>query len=91
MEKISLQFGDSVTETLVKKVADHIRTTLRQMDLLESIGADGRAVALPGITEAAARILGQRVRASIKLRSTASRQEDACGTLLRPGQCRTWR
>jgi diguanylate cyclase len=66
-EKIALQFGDAVGEHVVGTVADFVRTLLRDMDILGHVETDALAVILPGNSESAAKIVGERVRTSVSL------------------------
>jgi diguanylate cyclase len=64
-EKISDQYGDTVGEMVVNAISDFIRGTLRDMDVMGRVGDDALAVMLPGNSESAARIVGERVRTAI--------------------------
>jgi diguanylate cyclase (GGDEF)-like protein len=65
--QLELTYGDGVGALLLDALAIFIRSTLRDMDLLGKLEGGQFVVMLPGSSAGAAKIVGQRVKASISL------------------------
>jgi diguanylate cyclase len=65
--KLELTYGSPVGTLLLDSLATFIASTLRDMDLLGKLDAGEFVVMLPGSSESAAKIVGQRVKSSISL------------------------
>jgi diguanylate cyclase len=65
--KLELTYGIAVGTLLLDSLATFIASTLRDMDLLGKLDAGEFVVMLPGSSESAAKIVGQRVKSSISL------------------------
>jgi diguanylate cyclase len=64
-EKLETTYGTAVGALLLDSLATFIASTLRDMDMLGKLEAGEFVVMLPGSSSSAARIVGQRVKASI--------------------------
>jgi diguanylate cyclase len=64
-EKLETTYGTAVGSLLLDSLATFITSTLRDMDMLGKLDAGEFVVMLPGSSASAARIVGQRVKASI--------------------------
>jgi diguanylate cyclase len=64
-EKLETTYGTAVGSLLLDSLATFIGSTLRDMDMLGKLDAGEFVVMLPGSSSSAARIVGQRVKASI--------------------------
>jgi diguanylate cyclase len=60
-------YGNAVGMLLIDSLASFVQSTLRDMDLLARLEGGQLIVMLPGSSASAAKIVGQRVRASISL------------------------
>jgi diguanylate cyclase (GGDEF)-like protein len=64
-EKLETTYGTAVGLLLLDSLATFITSTLREMDMLGKLEAGEFVLMLPGSSASAARIVGQRVKASI--------------------------
>jgi diguanylate cyclase len=64
-DKLETTYGTAVGTLLLDSLAAYITSTLRDMDMLGKLEAGEFVVMLPGSSASAARIVGQRVKASI--------------------------
>ncbi len=63
--KLAKEYGDAVGHLLLDSVAQFIRSSLRDMDLLGQLQAGDFIVMLPGSSEKEAKIVGERVESAI--------------------------
>jgi len=66
-KKLEHTYGNAIGTLLLDSLASFIQSTLRDMDLLGRLEDGELIVMLPGSTESAAKIVGQRVKTSISL------------------------
>jgi diguanylate cyclase len=66
-KKLEHTYGNAIGGLLIDSLAAFIQSTLRDMDLLGKLEHGELIVMLPGSTESASRIVGQRVKTSISL------------------------
>jgi len=66
-KKLEHTYGAAIGNLLVDSLASFIQSTLRDMDLLGRLEHGELIVMLPGSTDSAAKIVGQRVKTSISL------------------------
>ncbi|MEQ8208753.1 MAG: diguanylate cyclase [Lacipirellulaceae bacterium] len=59
------KFGEAVGKLLTDSVGGYIKSTLREMDLLGSLGEGRFAVMLPGSSENEAKLVGKRIQTAI--------------------------
>ena len=64
-EALELEYGDAVGRLILDSVAQFVRNTLRDMDLLSKLDSGEFIVMLPGSSEDEARIVGNRVQTAI--------------------------
>jgi diguanylate cyclase len=65
--KLQHTYGDAIGLLLLDSLSSFIQSTLRDMDLLARLDDGEMIVMLPGSTESASKIVGQRVKTSISL------------------------
>jgi diguanylate cyclase len=65
--KLEHTYGNAIGALLIDSLAAFIQSTLRDMDLLGRLENGELIVMLPGSTDSAAKIVGQRVKTSISL------------------------
>ncbi len=63
--KLEKEYGNAVGQLLLDSVAQFIRSSLRDMDLLGQLNAGDFVVMLPGSSEKEAQLVGQRVEKAI--------------------------
>jgi diguanylate cyclase len=66
-KKLEHTYGNAIGNLLIDSLSAFIQSTLRDMDLLGRLEHGELIVMLPGSTESASRIVGQRVKTSISL------------------------
>jgi diguanylate cyclase len=66
-KKLEHTYGNAIGVLLLDSLAAFIQSTLRDMDLLGRLESGDLIVMLPGSTDSAAKIVGQRVKTSISL------------------------
>jgi diguanylate cyclase len=66
-KKLEHNYGNAIGALLLDSLASFIQSTLRDMDLLGRLDNGELIVMLPGSTESASKIVGQRVKTSISL------------------------
>jgi diguanylate cyclase len=66
-KKLEHTYGNAIGSLLIDSLSAFIQSTLRDMDLLGRLENGELIVMLPGSTESASRIVGQRVKTSISL------------------------
>jgi diguanylate cyclase len=66
-KKLEHIYGNAIGALLIDSLSSFIQSTLRDMDLLGRLENGELIVMLPGSTESASRIVGQRVKTSISL------------------------
>jgi diguanylate cyclase len=65
--RLEHSYGSTIGNLLIDSLASFIQSTLRDMDLLGRLEHGELIVMLPGSTQSASRIVGQRVKTSISL------------------------
>jgi diguanylate cyclase (GGDEF)-like protein len=63
--ELEKEYGDAVGQLLLDSVAQFVRSSLRDMDLLGQLSAGDFIVMLPGSSEKEARMVGKRVQTAI--------------------------
>ncbi|HEX6961485.1 MAG TPA: diguanylate cyclase [Lacipirellula sp.] len=66
-KKLEHTYGNAIGALLIDSLASFIQSTLRDMDLLGKLENGELIVMLPGSTDSASKIVGQRVKTSISL------------------------